>query len=54
MCATFLQLFGGNYDSDTINKNYLKSPVKTRYLRLHPRTWYGHISLRWEVYGCPK
>ena len=26
--------------------------VQAKYVRFHPRTWYGHICMRAEVYGC--
>ena len=26
--------------------------LKTRYVRIHPRTWYSYISMRVELYGC--
>ena len=30
----------------------LDEPVITRYIRIHPVKWYGHISMRAEFYGC--
>ena len=26
--------------------------MQARYIRLRPTAWYGHISLRMELYGC--
>ena len=48
-----LQTFTGNWDKDTINKHDLDHPFEARYVRIYPQTWYGHICLRWEIYGCP-
>ena len=28
------------------------APIEARFVRLHPYTWHGHISLRMEFYGC--
>ncbi|XP_027037220.1 uncharacterized protein LOC113665691 [Pocillopora damicornis] len=41
-----------NQDSDTVVYNKLISPITARYIRLLPVTWYNHISLRMELYGC--
>lgn len=27
-------------------------PIEARFIRLHPYAWYGHISMRMELYGC--
>ena len=27
-------------------------PVMARFIRFHPLAWYGHLSMRSEVYGC--
>ena len=43
--------FDGNYDADTVVGNEFP-PHLTRFVRLYPQTWQGHIALRWEVYGC--
>ena len=41
-------------DSNNIVSHELKPPIWARYIRFHPKTWYGHISMRVEVYGCKK
>lgn len=46
-------IFLGNFDPDLVHKYYLPTPIIARALRLHPVTWQGAISLRWELYGCP-
>ena len=43
--------FNANSDSDTIVSNSF-SPRVVRFVRLYPQAYHGHISLRWEVYGC--
>ena len=48
----FLQTFAGNWDQDSVNKYYLKTPFVSLIVRLHPRTWHSRSSLRWELYGC--
>ena len=49
------QLFNGNdptRDTETVVTNEFDWPIAARFVRLNPQTWYGHISLRWELYGC--
>lgn len=41
-------------DSNNIVSHELKPPIWARYIRFHPKTWYSHISMRVEVYGCKK
>ena len=31
----------------------LHPPINARYIRVHPKTWHGHISMRMELLGCP-
>ena len=26
--------------------------LKTKYVRIHPKTWYSYIAMRFELYGC--
>jgi len=30
----------------------LSPPIKARYIRFLPQAWFGHISMRVELYGC--
>ena len=46
--------FKGNSDGNTEIRNDLPAPVLARYVRFHPVTWYGHITMRVEVYGILK
>ena len=41
-------------NKDYINEvvNTLDEPILARYIRIHPTAWYGHISFRFELYGC--
>ena len=48
-----LQVFLANKDSNTIVYNILNSPITTRFIRIKPMEWSGHISMRMEIYGCP-
>ena len=34
--------------------NRFRSPIRARFMRLYPRTWHGHISMRVEFYGCSR
>jgi len=31
-----------------------RTPIRARFVKLYPRTWHGHISMRLELYGCSK
>ena len=46
-------MFSGNKDYDTVAYNTLIPPITTRYIRILPVQWQGHISMRIELYGCP-
>ncbi|XP_030844602.1 neurogenic locus Notch protein isoform X4 [Strongylocentrotus purpuratus] len=45
------KIFTGNADRNTIVTNTLPVSQICRYVRLMPVSWYGHISLRMEIYG---
>ena len=45
-------VFQGNWGKSGISLHFLPSGVVTRGVRLLPVSWYGAISLRWQVYGC--
>ena len=32
--------------------NIVKETLLTRYMRFLPISWYGHVCMRVEVYGC--
>jgi len=40
--------FGGNVDKNTVNLQTI-NPIKARFIRLLPRGWNQHVSLRWDV-----
>ena len=44
--------FGGNSDKDTPVTNIFNSPVRARFIRIHPTQWNNKISMRFEVLGC--
>ncbi|XP_028401252.1 coagulation factor V-like [Dendronephthya gigantea] len=45
------KLFEGNTDKNTVQKNDLSSPITARFIRIHPQSWFDHISMRIELYG---
>ena len=47
-----LQTFTGNWDQETVNKHELNPSFEAKYVRVYPKTWHSHVSLRWEIYGC--
>lgn len=46
------QTFPGNENQCIVVGHSLKEPVTTRYVRIHPKSWQGSISMRAELYGC--
>lgn len=48
------QLFNGNTDRYTVVRHILEEPIIARFVRIQPKTWYRHISMRAEFYGCTK
>ena len=48
----FHQIFRGNFERNFIVTHRFRRPFKARYVRIHPKTWRGHISMRVELYGC--
>ena len=47
-----LQIFDGNTDRHSIVYHQFTRPFTAVYVRIYPRTWYGWISMRAEIYGC--
>ncbi|XP_015763702.1 PREDICTED: uncharacterized protein LOC107342725 [Acropora digitifera] len=46
------KVFRGNNDRNTVVKHSLVPKIGARFIKVHPKTWYGHISMRMELYGC--
>ncbi|XP_028395369.1 uncharacterized protein LOC114519442 isoform X2 [Dendronephthya gigantea] len=46
------KVFAGNYDKSSVVTNLLYPAINARYIRIHPVSWFSHISLRIEVIGC--
>ena len=47
-------MFRGNSDRNSIVSYTLLRPFKAQYVRIHPKAWRSHISMRAELYGCQK
>ena len=39
-------------DSNSMVGQILNPPIIARYIRIHPKAWYGHICMRVELFGC--
>ena len=52
--ASFLyfKVFQGNMERNLVVFHKFRPSLKTRYVRIHPKTWYSYISMRVELYGC--
>ena len=49
------QLFPGNdptLDWEALVTNEFDWPIAARFVRLNPQSWFGVVSMRWEIYGC--
>jgi len=40
-----------NHDDE--NRQFLRSPIVARYIRIHPIDWHRQIALRAGLFGCP-
>lgn len=49
-----VQIFQGNTDRHIVVINRLQRAIRTRFVRIYPRSWHGHISMRAEFYGCSR
>ncbi|KAK3100624.1 hypothetical protein FSP39_022761 [Pinctada imbricata] len=47
------KIFDGNKDEDTTVNTLLPSPVIVKCVRINPVAWHNHISLRFDLTGCP-
>ena len=47
-----VQIFEGNWDSNTTVTHYFYAPVVAQYVRIKPQTWETHIAIRFELLGC--
>ena len=48
----YFQKYVANKDFAHEVINTLEEPIIARFIRIHPVTWYSHISMRFEFYGC--
>ncbi|KAJ7390770.1 hypothetical protein OS493_022328 [Desmophyllum pertusum] len=46
------RIFIGNVDTGSVVRNELKMPLRTRWLRIVPRSWNNNVGMRVELYGC--
>lgn len=46
------QIYSANFDGNNPNTVFFKTPIRTRYIRLHPEKWYNMPALRLEILGC--
>lgn len=46
------QEFTGNKDRNTVVRHDLNPPITARFIRFQPVSWFAHISMRAELYGC--
>ena len=45
-------MYDANKDRNSVIVNKLIQPIEGRFIRIYPETWYGHMSMRMELYGC--
>ena len=46
------RIFSGNYDSDTINIQYLDRPIKAKFIQINALKWHTAIGFRFSILGC--
>ena len=51
MTSFFSQVFDANRDQNTIVHNELEPPIFGQYIRILPKSWRSHISMRVELFG---
>ncbi|XP_028408851.1 fibrillin-1-like isoform X4 [Dendronephthya gigantea] len=49
-----VKVFGGNNNRNTIVRQSVSPVIVAQYIRIHPKTWYRHISMRVGFAGCLK
>lgn len=42
----------GTFDRHTVARRFFDRPIVARYFRINPVTWFGHITLRFDLLGC--
>ncbi|KAJ8039338.1 Lactadherin [Holothuria leucospilota] len=42
----------GTFDHETVARRFFDRPIVARYFRINPVTWFGHITLRFDLLGC--
>ncbi|XP_068726466.1 uncharacterized protein [Montipora capricornis] len=47
-----LKVFQGNMERHLVVFHEFRPSLKTKYVRIHPKTWYSYIAMRFELYGC--
>ena len=52
MFTDLFQVFRGNFDRHTVVAYRFVPPFKAQFVRIHPKSWRSHISMRVEFYGC--
>ncbi|XP_019763354.2 neurexin-4 isoform X1 [Dendroctonus ponderosae] len=47
-----IEMFRGNIDGDSIQKNEFEVPIIAQWIRVNPTRWRDRISMRVELFGC--
>ena len=48
-----LQIFAGNFDRNSIVVHEMLPPFYASMVKIHPVSYYGWMSMRVELFGCP-
>ncbi|XP_052769413.1 lactadherin-like [Mya arenaria] len=46
-------VFAGNRDTSNMVTNRFSTPLEAKCIRINPLSWYIHISMRFDLFGCP-
>ena len=52
LLLSHLQEFRGSSDRFSVVTETINPPIVAHYVRVRPKTWHRHISMRLEFYGC--
>ncbi|WAQ95470.1 HMCT-like protein [Mya arenaria] len=52
-CVSHSKVFAGNRDTSNMVTNRFSTPLEAKCIRINPLSWYIHISMRFDLFGCP-
>ncbi|XP_048582331.1 uncharacterized protein LOC5506315 isoform X2 [Nematostella vectensis] len=50
--AGLVKTFTGNSNRNSVVRNAVSPAIEARFVRIHPKSWHNHVSMRVELIGC--